>query len=204
MTLQLDHIVVLGETLEEAAAHAEAAVGMPLVPGGPHDRYGTHNQLLGLGGVYLEALAVDPGAPPPRDARWFGLDGLKGPARLGNWVCRVTDMGAALRALPMAGRPVALSRGRLRWIMTVPETGLLPFDGMFPALIEWQSPVPAGAILSASGTRLDRLEVSHPEAGALAALLEPHLDAPKVAFRAAAPGLRAELTGPNGHRRILQ
>lgn len=205
MTLQLDHIVVLGETLEEATAHAEAATGQPLVPGGTHERYGTHNQLLGLDGVFLEALAIDPGAPPPVGARWFGLDRLKGPARLGNWVCRVPDIAAALRALPMAGQPVALSRGRLRWVMSVPEDGELPYDGMFPALIQWLSPVPAGAILSASGTRLDRLEITHPDAEALQALLAPHLDAPRVAFRRGdTPGLRAELTGAGGQRRILQ
>ena len=194
MTLQLDHIVVLGETLEEATAHAETAVGQPLVPGGTHERYGTHNHLVGLGGVYLEALAIDPGAMPPRDARWFGLDRFEGPARLANWVCRVPDMDAALAALPMAGRPVELSRGRLRWVMSVPEDGVLPFDGIFPALIQWRSPVPAGAILSASGTRLDRLDVMHPEAGA-----------PGVRFRAApAPGLRAEMIGAGGQRRVLQ
>ena len=61
MKLELDHIAVAGESLEEAVAHAEAAVGMPLLPGGEHPRYGTHNQLLGLGrGLYLEAIAIDP------------------------------------------------------------------------------------------------------------------------------------------------
>lgn len=205
MTLQLDHIVVLGETLEEAAAHAEAAVGQPLLPGGAHERYGTHNHLVGLGGAYLEALAIDPAATPPTEARWFGMDQFDGPARLANWVCRVPDMDAAIKALPMAGRPVELSRGRLRWVMAVPEDGVLPFDGMFPALIQWHSPVPAGAILSASGTRLHRLEISHPEAPALKALLAPHLDAPGVEFRTApAPGLRAEMIGAGGQSRTLQ
>ncbi|EIE48684.1 polyphosphate kinase [Salipiger aestuarii] len=205
MTLKLDHIVVLGETLEEAVAHAEAAVGLPLVPGGTHERYGTHNHLVGLGDLYLEALAIDPGATPPTEARWFGMDRFVGPARLANWVCCVPDMDAAIRALPMAGRPVELSRGRLRWVMAVPEDGVLPFDGLFPALIQWLSPVPAGAILSASGTRLDRLDIIHPDAATLESLLAPHLEAPRVVFRTApAPGLRAEMIGAGGQRRTLQ
>ncbi|MGR3393900.1 MULTISPECIES: VOC family protein [Rhodobacterales] len=206
MKLQLDHIAVLGESLEEAVAHSEAAVGMPLLPGGEHPRYGTHNQLLGLGhGLYLEAMSIDPAAPPPEEPRWFGLDRFEGPARLDKWICRVTDMDAALEALPMAGRPVELSRGRLRWVMSVPEDGMLPFDGMFPALIEWRSPVPAGAMLSASGTTLARLVVTHPEAEALEALLAPHLNAPLVQFATGdAPGLRAELRNAQGQVRVLQ
>ncbi|MCR8546661.1 VOC family protein [Salipiger sp. P9] len=205
MKLQLDHIAVLGESLEEAVAHAEAAAGVPLLPGGTHPRYGTHNQLLGLGrGLYLEALAIDPAAPPPEGARWFGLDRFAGPARLDKWICRVSDMEAALKLLPMAGKPVTLSRGRLRWIMSVPEDGMLPFDGVFPALIQWLSPVPAGAVLSASGTVLERLAVVHPEAAALEALLAPVLDAPLVSFQSGPAGLRAELRTAQGHLRVLQ
>ena len=114
-------------------------------------------------------------------------------------------MDAALNALPMAGKPVDLERGRLRWVMSVPEDGRLPYDGVFPALIEWKSPVPAGAILSASGTQLEKLEVIHPEAKALEALLGPHLDAPLVSFVSGPkPGLRAELRTAQGQRRILQ
>ena len=205
MTLTLDHIAVLGETLEEAVAHAEAAVGMPMEPGGSHPVYGTHNQLLGLGGgLYLEAIAIDPGAEPPGKPRWFGLDAFKGPARLDKWVCRVPDMEAALQALPMAGKVVELSRGRLQWLMSVPEDGMLPYDGMFPALIQWLSPVPAGAMLSASGTRLTRLEVTHPEAAALKALLAPHLDAPLVRFVTGdLPALRGSVHTAQGHDRVL-
>ena len=205
LKLELDHIAVLGESLEEAVAHAESAVGMPLLPGGTHPRYGTHNQLLGLGGVYLEALAIDPAAEPPTEPRWFGLDRFKGPARLDKWICRVRDMDEALAALPMAGRPGELSRGRLRWLMSVPGDGMLPYDGMFPALIQWLSPVPAGAILSASGARLTGLEVIHPEAEGLEALLAPYLDAPLARFATGArPALRAELRTPQGQLRILQ
>ena len=145
--LVLDHIAVLAETLEEAAGHVESALGLPLVPGGKHEHFGTHNRLLGLGGgLYIEAIAIDPASPPPPFPRWFGLDAFYGGARLDKWICRVDDLQAALEKLPVAGRPVRLARGALEWSMAVPEDGMLPFDGLFPALIEWHSPVPPGVL----------------------------------------------------------
>ncbi|HEX6635378.1 MAG TPA: VOC family protein, partial [Usitatibacter sp.] len=75
VTRDLDHLVVAARTLEEGAAWVEAALGVPTVAGGKHDLMGTHNRLLGLDGRrYLEVIAIDPSAPPPARARWFGLD----------------------------------------------------------------------------------------------------------------------------------
>lgn len=198
--LVLDHIAVLGRSLAEATSHAERTLGQPLSPGGIHARFGTHNQLIALApDLYLEAIAVDPSAPNPQDARWFGLDSFSGPARLDKWICRVADLDAALAVFPMAGRPVPLERGALRWRMAVPEDGALPFDGVFPALIQWQSPVPPGKALTASGLTLERLTVTHPEIEALEALLVPHLDAPLVRFaRGARAGLTAQVKRPDG------
>lgn len=197
--LELDHIAVLGETLDEAAAHVERALGVPMVPGGQHERFGTHNRLLGLSPeLYIEAIACDPTLAPPADARWFGLDHFSGPPRLDKWVLRCDDIDAALRVLPMAGRPVRLQRGDLAWTMAVPEDGLLPFDGLFPALLQWRSPVPPGKTLAASGLALEGLTVSHPEADALRDLLAPHLDAARIAFQSGAPGLRADIRTPQG------
>ncbi len=194
--LTLDHIAVLGETLEEAAHHVEAALGLPMMPGGVHARFGTHNRLLGLApALYLEAIAIDPAAPPPGQPRWFALDAFAGPARLDKWICRVDDLDAVLEALPMAGHKVELTRGALSWAMAVPEDGMLPFDGLFPALIQWYSDVPPGKMLPGSGCELQGLTVAHPEADALQALLAPHLDAPLVTFtKADKPGLTARIT----------
>lgn len=198
--LELDHIAVAGTTLAQAAAHVEAALGLPPGPGGRHARYGTHNRLLGLAeGLYLEAIAIDPEAPAPPDPRWFGLDAFRGPARLDKWICRVPDIDAAIAVLPGAGRRVDLARDALRWSMAVPEDGLLPYDGLFPALIQWHSPVPPGRSLPSCGLRLDRLTLAHPQAEALAALLAPHLRDDRLCFvPAEAPGLGARLSGPSG------
>lgn len=202
--LELDHIAVAGETLEEAAAHVEQALGQPMLPGGVHARFATHNRLLGLApGLYLEAIAIDPAAPPPPTPRWFGLDHFAGPARLDKWICRVPDLDAAIAALPEAGVRVELERGPLRWAMAVPEDGNLPFDGLFPALIQWHSDLLPGRTLPGSGLEMKRLTLRHPEAKALAARLEPFLAAPLVHFETAdAPSMQAEVS-VGGQDRIL-
>lgn len=202
--MELDHVAVAGTDLAAAVACCEAALGVPMGPGGRHARYGTHNRLIGLAPhLYLEAIAIDPDAPPPPDARWFGLDDFSGPARLDKWICRVPDIDAAIAALPMAGRRVDLERDGLRWSMAVPEDGRLPFDGLFPALIQWHVPTPPGQSLPPSGLVLDRLIVAHPEAADLQALLAPHLRASLVRFESAdRPRLAAELTGPQGTLRL--
>lgn len=170
--LELDHIAVLGGTLQNAADHCAQVLGVSMGPGGVHPRFGTHNRLLGLGhGLYLEAIAVDPAAAPPPDARWFGLDQYSGPPRLDKWICRVADIEAAVARFPDAGRVVHLSRGDLRWSMAVPLDGALPFDGLFPALIQWHVPKPPGATLPGDGRRLTRLVVQHPRADDLLARL---------------------------------
>ncbi|CUH76541.1 VOC family protein [Tropicibacter naphthalenivorans] len=197
--LVLDHIAVLGGTLAEATAHTEEQLGQPLNPGGVHGRFGTHNQLLELEpDLYIEAIAIDPSAPAPDDPRWFGLDAFAGPARLDKWVCRVDDLDAALQLLPMAGRRLELQRGDLRWAMAVPLDGMLPFDGLFPALIQWHTDVPPGKALPTSGLTLQSLTVTHPQADELASLLKPYLDAPLVRFETGLPGMAAEIAVDHG------
>lgn len=200
--MQLDHVAVAGETLEEAVEHVEASLGVALQPGGRHARFGTHNRLLGLAdGLYLEAIAIDPAAPKPDRARWFSLDRFSGAPRLGNWICRVEEMDAVLAGLPgQIGQPVALERGDLRWRMAVPENGDLPFDNMFPALIQWEGDLHPANMLASSGCALRRLVVSHPEAAELARLV----GAPEHLVIESGPvGLLAEIDTPSGLR-LLQ
>ncbi|MCB1312050.1 MAG: VOC family protein [Sedimentitalea sp.] len=202
--MQLDHIAVAGATLEEATGAVESALGVTMQPGGRHDVFGTHNRLLGLdGGLYLEAIAIDPAEPRPERPRWFDLDRFDGPARLTNWICRTDDLDETLTALPGAGVPVDLRRGELRWQMAVPQDGRLPFDNLHPALIAWQTDAHPGASLPASGCALHRLVVRHPEAEALAALLAPIFADPRVVFETGPAALIAEIDTPRG-RRVLR
>lgn len=201
----LDHIAVCGTTLPEAVAAVEEALGVRMQPGGEHAVFHTHNALLGLAdGLYLEAIAINPDAPVPERPRWFDLDRFAGPARLTNWICATPDMAEALAALPEgAGAPVALRRGDLRWQMAVPADGILPFDNMYPAVIQWQSPVHPASLLAPSGCTLRRLVVSHPEAAALEAALLPVFADARVVFEAGPAGLMAEIETPNGLRRLV-
>lgn len=202
--LELDHIAVAGQTLAEATAHVEDALGVALQQGGRHDVFGTHNTLLGLeDGLYLEAIAIDPDAPAPGRPRWFDLDRFAGHARLTNWICRSDDLDEMRADLPGVGAPVALRRGDLAWDMAVPGDGILPFDNLHPALIRWRCELHPATMLAPSGCRLRQLVIAHPEAAALGARLAPVLQAARVVFEAAStPALRAEFDTPHG-RRVL-
>lgn len=191
--MELDHIAVAGETLAEATAHVETALGVSLQQGGEHAVFHTHNTLLGLAdGLYLEAIAINPVAPLPERPRWFDLDRFSGQARLTNWICRCDDLDATLAALPEGyGAPVSLQRGDLRWRMAVPADGVLPFDNCAPALIEWEGDAHPAARLTACGARLAKLTVMHPDAEQLRCVLAPHLSDARVHFETGPAGLEA-------------
>jgi hypothetical protein len=202
MTLTFDHLAVSAETLEDGVEAVEAALGVALAGGGKHAHMSTHNRLLGLGDLYLEVIAADPAAPRPGWPRWFDLDRFAGPPRLTNWVARCDDLDPELAISPAGtGRPVALARGDLRWRMAVPADGRLPFDGCFPALIQWLGKEHPVARLPWSGLRLARLELTHPEAGALAAALSGRLADPRLhILPGPAKAMRATFDTPHGPR----
>ena len=199
--LELDHLAVAAATLEEGRAAVEEALGVRLQPGGQHAHFATHNMLLGFDdGLYLEVIAVDPAAAAPSYARWFDLDRFEGPPKLNNWICRSDDLLADVARFRDAGRPVALTRGDLNWRMAVPDTGVLPYDNLFPALMQWDCADHPAQRLQASGCGLARLIVSHPQADELAGALAPVFCDNRVSFEHGPVGLRAEITTPAGLR----
>lgn len=202
--IEFDHIAVAGETLAAATAHVETALGVPLQSGGAHDVFHTHNTLLGLeDGLYLEAIAINPDAPEPNRPRWFDLDHFRGAPRLSNWICRCDDLDATLAKLPEGfGAPVDLQRGDLRWRMAVPQDGVLPFDNMAPALIEWVGDAHPAPRLIQQGAKLTALDVRHPRAPELATLLAPLLADGRIIFTAGDPRLTARLSTPEGAKTL--
>jgi len=202
--MRLDHLALSAITLGEGVAHAEAALGVALAPGGQHPHMATHNRLLGLGDIYLEVIAADPSAPAPAWPRWFDLDRFSGPPRLTSWIAACDDLEAELALGPDGlGLPVALSRGDLRWKMAVPPDGRLPFDDAFPALIQWQGAVHPVQRLPDAGVRLLRLEIAHPNAAALRRALAGRLDDARVVIvDGAAKALQASFSTPAGTRRL--
>lgn len=175
MSVALDHLVVVAATLAQGVAWCEATLGVTPGPGGRHALMGTHNRLLKIATaafpeVYLEIIAIDPEAPPPGRARWFGMDdallqaGLQDGPRLLHLVARSTmlDMHRwGLITLGLKpGDPVAASRdtpaGRLSWQILVREDGALDCGGALPTLIQWQGLHPA-ANMPESGVTLQSL-----------------------------------------------
>jgi hypothetical protein len=196
--LTLDHIAIACTDLAAATADLSARLGVPLQPGGRHDRYGTHNMLLGLGAVYLELIALDPDAAPTGRPAWFALDHFTGPARPANWICRTDDLEAAIAAAPAAPGPIVpLTRGDLHWRITVPDDGSLPLDGAMPTLIQWGDGIaPPSTRLPDSGCRLRTWQVSHPQADMVRNGLR--LTDPRVTFVTGTPGFQAMLDTSRG------
>ncbi len=87
--------------------------------------------------------------------------------------------------------------------MAVPDDGRLPFDGVFPALIRWHGALHPAPLLPDHGLRLSRLEVTHPQAGALRAALAGRLEDPRLhVLDGPVPGLSAVIDTPAGPRRL--
>ncbi|WP_295642193.1 VOC family protein, partial [uncultured Methylibium sp.] len=75
---RLDHLVIGADTLAQGVAWCEAELGITPGPGGRHALMSTHNRVFtiasdGYTRAYAEIIAIDPDAPPPGRARWFGL-----------------------------------------------------------------------------------------------------------------------------------
>lgn len=202
--LAFDHIALSACDLAEGVEAVEAALGVRLAGGGEHPLMATHNRLLGLGDLYLEVIAPNPGAPRPTWPRWFDLDNFQGSPRLTNWVVGSKNLSADLALCPEGtGVPLALQRGDYRWQMAVPADGKLPFDGCFPALIQRQGALHPTGALPESGLRLTRLEIAHPAASSLRAALAPVFQDPRVVVMAGpAKAMRATFTTPHGDRTL--
>jgi hypothetical protein len=204
---RLDHLVVAAESLATAAVLVERFLGVPLSLGGKHERMGTHNRLLRLGGdAYLELLAVDPAGTRPTRPRWYGLDeeacraALRQGPRLVHWVVRVDGPGSVPALGFELGRWEPFQRGNLSWHLTVRADGTLGADGVVPSLIAWEGDAHPSQALPDVGCTLQSLELSHPSAEQVQTALNllglPQRCAP------GAPLLTAEIRTPAGLRRL--
>lgn len=203
--LKLDHIAIATDDLATGAAWLEDRLGVALEPGGHHAAMGTWNRLLSLGPEeYLEIIAIEPGAPGPSQPRWFDLDRFKGPTRPTTRICQTDRLDDTLTAAPRGtGVPWDLERGDLRWRMAIPQDGRLPFDGLFPALIEWRGPAHPAPRLPDRGVRLIGLHLALPEADDLQRALSPMIrDARLEITPAEVPSMEVTFATPRGEIRI--
>jgi hypothetical protein len=198
---RLDHLVVTAPSLAAGVDYVRAALGVELQPGGRHPRMGTHNCLLRLGPAsYLEVIAIDPEAEAELP-RWFQLD-RGGAPRLATWVARTGDIRAAAACSADFGRIEPMARGALRWEITLPEGGGLPFDGIAPTLIQWRAKPHPAAMLADSGCALAGLEGFHPRAAELSGLLQAIGFQGPVQLAEGPPRLTARIQTPSGLRRM--
>ena len=171
----IDHITVTAPDLAAGAAYVYKLLGVAPTPGGEHPRMATHNMLLRLGdALFLEIIAANPLAPKPDRPRWFALDSLPADSspRLSNWVARSTDIQAALHAAQEdLGKIEPMSRGSNHWLITIPEDGSLPMEGIAPALIEWHTDLHPASKMPDLGLSLLKLELFHPDADRVSRLL---------------------------------
>ena len=168
---EVDHLVIAAETLAQGCDYVESGLGVRPAPGGKHVTMGTHNALVGLGPhAYIEIIAIDPEASAPARPRWFDLDDVRmratlaeGP-RLMHFVARTRDLDALVRAAKHDPGPIhPLTRGDLRWRISIPDDGHMPGRGLVPPLIQWDSDLHPAARLPDAGVRLAALGGEHPE-----------------------------------------
>ena len=209
MRAELDHLVVVAPTLAMGAQFVTQALGVEPQAGGAHPVMGTHNLVLRLGiRSYLEVIAIDPAAPHPGRPRWFALDHLSGDSRprLATWVARTVSLDATARCAPYLGNVETMTRGSLRWRITIPADGGLVHGGLIPSLIEWPSVAHPASALRECGCSLSTFEAFHPEPDLLRTQLATLglIDVPIVSalHSGRTPHLVAHIDTPTGRRSI--
>jgi hypothetical protein len=208
--LSLDHITISALTLEAGVAHVRQALGVDIPFGGVHRSMGTHNHLMRLAkDVFLEVIAPDPENQPQRP-RWFALDDphmrarLQSSPRLITWVVRTDDIVRSLNSTPaVVAEPVRVSRGSLSWLFSLSSDGRMPFDGAFPAIIQWPlGPLPSSSMADL-GCQLKQLEIWHPDAQHIKDALGQDFVDDRVTLRAGDDvRLVATISTPSGIRQL--
>jgi hypothetical protein len=201
MTTQLDHLVIMADSLSQGELWCEQTLGIIPSAGGEHERFGTHNRLFKIATpsypwAYCEIIAIDPERltlPKGVDRRWFDMDdvqlraAVKQSPRLIHFVANTSDIQAsraALRTLQIdRGPAIACSRespkGLVNWQITVRPDGQRLFNGGLPSLIQWGKPKSMDPMsmhprhaLARSGVSLQSLSISHPASAKLKTAFE--------------------------------
>jgi hypothetical protein len=226
MHTQIDHLVVVAQTLEQGVQWCEETLGITPSPGGDHTLYGTHNCLFKIASpanpmAYLEIIAINPNVVRPKRAsptRWYDMDNpalQKAVAiapRLVHFVVSTQDIKAARMAIRMQGidRGPAIhgnrrtNRGTLNWQISVRADGQRLFDGVMPSLIQWGKPEATDPLrlhprntLTRSGVTLQSLEVTHPSADKVQAAYDA-IELKRVNVTEGPANLKATLQTPKG------
>ncbi|PPK98135.1 glyoxalase-like protein [Kineococcus xinjiangensis] len=165
--MRLDHVGYAAgrEGLQATARHLADVLGVRMVDGGPHPRFGTRNVILPLSGrSYVEVVEVLD--HPVADRAPFGRAVRRRSDAGGGWFTWCVGVDDITRFERLVGqRSEAGSRRRpdgveLHW-RHIGIPGLLE-DPQLPLLLQWDSPPalhPSGLALT-DGTRLAGLEIA--------------------------------------------
>ena len=182
--IEFDHIAIGTSNLNDGVKWAEGKLHSKIPYGGKHDQMGTHNHVLSSGNkTYLEILSKDLSAPPNKRNTWFGMDDpkvelalYKAPKIIG-WVCRTKNINRTLALLENLGidtdfgKPIEMSRGKLKWKFSLRSDGLVPLWGSAPILIEWRDTKHVSFQMADTGLRFKSLLIATPHKNALESLL---------------------------------
>ena len=199
--LVFDHIAIVARNLDEGVDYVRQQLGIEMPQGGAHPIMGTHNRLLSLGETeFLEVIAIDPDATSPKRPRWFGLDRFDGTPRIGAWLLGTSNITASFDRAH--GQIIDMTRGDLKWQITVRDDGLLSYDGAFPQIIEWpQIAHPAGN-MGKRGCRLKSFEISHPDVFKIQEFLAGSLQDDRISISEGSHAFKAVIETPNGLRTL--
>jgi hypothetical protein len=176
--LSLDHLTIIAPSLSEGVDHIRACLDLDIEDGRTHPEMGTHNRRLRLGdAIYLEVIAVDPGAPAPSGPRWFGLGNITtvrahwmNGERLRGWVAHTGDIDAVLAAHGnLLGSKISI--GRNSQFSLLPD-GALPFGGVLPSVIDRAGQASPVVAMTERGAKLLDFVLEHPAPAMVTALYE--------------------------------
>jgi hypothetical protein len=163
--LRVDHVSYAAERdgLHATAARLGARIGVAVVDGGVHPRFGTRNAILPLSGHrYVEVVEVLD--HPASDKAPFG-QAVRARSETGGgwlgWVVSVDDMAAVEQRL--GRRAVVGSRRRpdgseLRWLQ-LGVKGLIG-DPQLPFFVRWDDGARHPSLDAATSVQLSRLEIA--------------------------------------------
>ncbi len=208
----IDHVAIGAASLELGIEALKNQIGIALPRGGKHPDMSTHNCVTRTGeGNFLELIAIDPDAPDPGRTRWFTLDDPATQARISArpralcWVVGTDDLDGIVANSPVdLGEILHLSRGDLRWRLTVPKDGSLLEGGLFPAFIEWSpGPHPSSGMQDV-GLGLQAVQIRHPDPAAIKAKFQAfQIDHLAEFVEADTPSLAFAVTTPDGRTVLL-
>ena len=170
----IDHLVIGAAELDKATKQIQDFIKAEFLAGGKHPLMATHNRLIKLQhSLYMEIIAADPSASlpknPTRKNRWFSLDAGATQKRLSRapqplcWVVAVNDIEqTSMHCGYNPGNVIEMTRGNLKWKITVSENGDLPESGVLPILIEWPHGKHPTKTMPESNIFFEELALFHP------------------------------------------